>query len=226
MSYLSSTRRPGFSNALPAVGGKPLFDRTVALLAIILLSPVFLAIALVLKLRHPSVPVIAWNTVLGKDRRRFRMWKFSTMVPDADAVLKDLLERNPVLRAEWEANFKLKRDPRVLTHVGWFLRRTSLNELPQLFNVLCGDMSLVGPRPITEREESLYLKFGSPEMLALRHSVLPGITGLWQATGRNETSYSQRVELDLQYLKNRCFWFDVRIIALTVRKVFTFSGAY
>jgi lipopolysaccharide/colanic/teichoic acid biosynthesis glycosyltransferase len=225
-SYLSQTSRPSFPQDLPALGGKFVFDRAVAALGLILLSPFFVLIAAAIKAVNPSVPVIAWNTVLGKNRRQFRMWKFSTMIPNADAALKDLLARDPALRAEWETNFKLKNDPRVLKGIGTVLRRSSLNELPQLFNVLCGQMSLVGPRPITEDEEALYLKLGGCEMLEMRHSVLPGITGLWQASGRSETSYSERVELDRRYLISRTFWMDLKIIAATFRKVVAFSGAY
>ena len=141
------------------------------------------------------------------------------MYADADARLKDLLEQNPKLKAEWEANYKLVDDPRI-TPVGNFLRKTSLDELPQLFNVFSGDMSVVGPRPIVEGEVGYY---GS--RYALFSRVKPGITGLWQASGRSDTNYDRRVALDCHYVLNWSPWMDIWVIIRTAFVVLVMKGA-
>jgi lipopolysaccharide/colanic/teichoic acid biosynthesis glycosyltransferase len=142
------------------------------------------------------------------------------MVSNADAVLKECLEHDPDLRNEWEANQKLRNDPRV-TAIGRILRKTSLDELPQIWNVFCGDMSLVGPRPIVEDEVRRY---GSD--FDLYRKVRPGITGLWQVSGRNETSYDERVQFDSYYVRNWSVWMDLYILGKTVRTVLAGEGAY
>ena len=141
------------------------------------------------------------------------------MRPDAERALHEVLERDPLLRAEWELHFKLTNDPRV-TAFGKWLRRTSLDELPQLLNVLRGEMALVGPRPITIPE---LRRYGAARVHYL--SVLPGMTGLWQVSGRNETTYERRVELDQQYAQRRSSWLDCKILAKTVLVVLTGRGA-
>lgn len=205
---------------------KRFFDVVMSLLAIVILSPALLAIALVLKIKHPGVPVLFGNKVVGKQGRSFKMWKYSTMQKDAHLILKEMLAEDESLRAEWEANVKLHCDPRILGGFGGFLRRSSLNELPQLFNVLAGRMSLVGPRPITKEEEDLYLKIGGPSMLARRHAQRPGITGLWQATGRSDVSYEERIQIDNKYLREQSFLLDIKILFWTVGKVLSAKGAF
>jgi len=176
-------------------------------------------IALAVKLSSPG-PVFYGQRRLGRGGREFRAWKFRSMVKDADALLAGYLEQHPELRDEWERTRKLRDDPRV-TWVGRFLRRTSLDELPQLWNVLCGEMSLVGPRPIVQDEVA---KYG--EHFALYAKVRPGLSGLWQVSGRSDTTYAERVALDCYYVRNWSVWLDLVVIARTVRVVLLGKGAY
>jgi Undecaprenyl-phosphate galactose phosphotransferase WbaP len=157
---------------------------------------------------------------VGPDRQRFRCWKFRTMVVNADQVLQELLARDPLARAEWESSFKLRRDPRI-TLIGQFLRAFSIDELPQLFNVMRGEMSLVGPRPIVAAEIDRY---GSN--FSAYCACRPGITGLWQVSGRSDVDYTRRVELDAQYAKTWSLWLDLRILLNTVVVVARRDGAY
>jgi lipopolysaccharide/colanic/teichoic acid biosynthesis glycosyltransferase len=150
----------------------------------------------------------------------FSCLKFRTMVPNADQVLRDLLENDPDLRAEWIRDHKLRNDPRV-TRLGRFLRRTSLDELPQLLNVLRGEMSLVGPRPVVREE---LLRYGRNVGIYL--AAKPGITGLWQVTGRNDTDYRRRVVLDTYYVRNQNLLLDLYILVKTTGVVLGGSGAY
>lgn len=147
---------------------------------------------------------------VGLGGRRFRCFKFRTMHTDASERLDELLASDLVAREEWARDFKLRNDPRV-TQLGAFLRRTSLDELPQLFNVLKGDMCLVGPRPIVEKELAMYGRYARYYL-----SIRPGMTGLWQVSGRNDTSYRRRVALDCAYVKSQCFLLDLRIILRTL----------
>jgi undecaprenyl-phosphate galactose phosphotransferase len=142
------------------------------------------------------------------------------MVVNSKEVLEELLERDPAAREEWEKYFKLKNDPRI-TKIGAFLRKTSIDELPQLFNVLRGEMSLVGPRMITMEEVEKYGKWG----LNL-HTVKPGITGLWQTSGRSELTYEERVRLDMRYIRNYSIWLDIQILVQTIPAVLLSRGAY
>mgnify|MGYP005846556493 CR=1 FL=1 len=176
-------------------------------------------IALAIKLSSPG-PVFYTHERVGRGGRRFRAWKFRTMVLHADEILREYLDRRPELRAEWEASHKLKQDPRV-TRLGYWLRRTSLDELPQAWNILRGEMSLVGPRPIVSAEIP---KYG--EHFASYASVLPGVTGLWQISGRNNTTYDVRVCLDAYYAANWSLWLDLYILARTVKVALTQEGAY
>jgi len=165
-------------------------------------------------------PVVFAHARLGQDGRPFRALKFRTMVLGADQVLCEALKQDPALKAEWERDHKLRRDPRI-TRVGAWLRRTSLDELPQLWNVLVGEMSLVGPRPIVQAEVERY-----GDRFSLYTRVLPGMTGLWQVSGRNDTGYAQRVALDTYYVRNWSPWLDFYLLARTIWAVVWGKGAY
>jgi len=198
---------------------KRCFDTVCASLGLIVLSPFFLITALVIKLSSPG-PVFFGHNRIGRDGATFKCYKFRSMVANAQDVLEELLARDPEARAEWQREFKLKNDPRI-TKVGAFLRKTSLDELPQLFNVVRGEMSLVGPRPIVKDEIELY---GAKVRYFFK--VTPGITGLWQVSGRNDISYDERVMLDEYYAKNWSLWLDVEILLRTFGVVFKREGAY
>lgn len=180
---------------------------------------VFALLALVVKCSSPG-PVFYGQRRLGRDGRIFTAWKFRSMVREADAQLAIYLQAHPELREEWERDHKLKDDPRV-TWIGSILRRTSLDELPQLWNILRGEMSLVGPRPIVQDEVP---KYG--DRYALYQKVRPGLSGLWQVSGRNDTTYTERVALDCYYVRNWSVWLDLVILARTVRVVLLGRGAY
>ena len=183
-------------------------DITFSLALLSLGSPVLLLLALLVKLSSPG-PVFYVQRRVGRGYQRFGCIKFRTMRPDADAVLAKVLQDSPDLRAEFERDFKLKRDPRI-TPIGRFLRRSSLDELPQFLNVLRGEMSVVGPRPIVDKELNRYGPY-MDEVVAVR----PGLTGLWQVSGRNNLSYKKRVKLDLAYARGRSFSLDLAIILRT-----------
>ena len=158
---------------------------------------------------------------VGYKGNKFKVLKFRSMYMDADKRLKNILENDPKAREEWEKTFKLKNDPRI-TPIGRFLRKTSLDELPQFFNVLKGDMSVVGPRPVVEEELTKYYK----EKAELYKSVKPGITGYWQVEGRSDTDYDERIGMDEYYIKNQSFFLDLKIILKTIKVMFTGKGAY
>ena len=198
---------------------KRILDVTVASLLLVLALPFAIVIALAIMLEQRG-PVLFAHTRIGKGKRRFRLWKFRSMVVDADTLLARHLEEHPDDRAEWHERHKLKADPRI-TRVGRLLRRSSLDELPQLINVLRGDMSMVGPRPIVEAEIP---KYGA--VFPLYMQVLPGLTGLWQVSGRTHTSYPRRTELDMKYMRNRTIWMDLLVLLKTVRVVLFGRGAY
>ncbi|HLK48484.1 MAG TPA: undecaprenyl-phosphate galactose phosphotransferase WbaP [Bryobacteraceae bacterium] len=198
---------------------KRLIDLLVSVTLGIALLPVILFIALLIKLESRG-PVFYGHLRIGRHEDHFKVWKFRSMVVDADAVLGSYLKERPELKEEWMRGRKLRNDPR-MTRVGRFLRRTSLDELPQLWNVVKGEMSLVGPRPIVPEEIPAYdHEFG------LYAQVLPGITGLWQVSGRNDTTYQERVALDTYYVRNWSPWLDVYILARTVQAVCGCRGAY
>lgn len=186
---------------------------------LVLFAPFFLAAGILIRLSSPG-PVFYSQVRIGLNGAPFRAWKFRTMRRDADAVLQRWLDSDTRLREEWSQERKLKRDPRV-TPIGRFLRTTSLDELPQIWNVFRGEMSLIGPRPIVSEE---IVKYG-PEF-SLYTSVRPGISGLWQVSGRSNTSYEERVRLDDYYVRNWSVWLDLHILARTVRVVLTREGAY
>lgn len=157
---------------------------------------------------------------IGKGGKKFYAYKFRTMVKNADIVLADYLERDPELKKEWSENFKLKNDPRV-TRIGKFLRKYSLDELPQLINVIKGEMSLIGPRPIVDNEMHYY-----GDVLGPYTWVRPGITGLWQVSGRSDTTYAERVHLDEYYIRNWSIWLDIIVLVKTISVVLKREGAY
>lgn len=214
-------RYPFFPDLLDRAITKRLFDIVFSLAVLILFSPVYLVLALLVALSSDG-PVFYIQERVGKNYRHFGCIKFRTMVENADVLLAEMLASSPQLRAEFEANFKLKRDPRI-TWIGHFLRITSLDEFPQFWNVLMGDMSVVGPRPLVPEE--LY-RYGEHMEHVLR--IRPGITGLWQVSGRNDIPYSQRVRMDAYYVSNRSFWLDLGIILKTIRVVLfpRNNGAY
>lgn len=197
---------------------KWVLDKALAVVAMVLLSPFFVVLPILIKLSSKG-PVFYRQNRLGLHGRPIRVWKFRSMYADADERLKTILASDPVAAAEWKANFKLQNDPRI-TPLGKILRKTSLDELPQLFNVFAGDMAIVGPRPIVQAEVEYY--GSSYEVFS---SVLPGITGLWQASGRSDTDYDQRVALDVQYVLNWSPWFDIWIIIKTAFSVLLMRGA-
>jgi exopolysaccharide biosynthesis polyprenyl glycosylphosphotransferase len=200
-----------------ARAAKRLMDVAVAGGALLFLAPVFAGIALAIKATSPG-PVFFRQERLGRGGRPFRIWKFRTMVRDAEARRFELAHLNEMKGAG--PLFKIKRDPRV-TRVGEFLRRTSLDELPQLINVVKGDMSLVGPRPFVTHE--------AVQMMAGWHArrldLTPGITGLWQVRGRNEVPYEEMVRLDYLYVTNWSVWWDLRLILQTIPLVLSGKGA-
>lgn len=198
---------------------KRLFDLVLTLIGVVLLSPVFLALAVLIKLDSRG-PVIFAHQRIGREGRPFPCLKFRTMCVDADQKLKEYLAANPEARKEWEAEFKLKDDPRV-TRVGKVLRRTSLDELPQLFNVLAGQMSLVGPRPIVTAEIPKYGPY-----IKDFYMVWPGITGMWQVNGRSDTTYDERVQMDSWYVRNWGVWLDIMLLWRTFGVVLSHKGAY
>ncbi|HET6378700.1 MAG TPA: sugar transferase [Methylocella sp.] len=214
-------RRFALGAAPKAVGGegKRIFDFVTASLLLALASPLFLMVMIILYLTEPG-PVFFRHTRVGLDGRRFQCLKFRTMAVNANEILKELLEKDPKARREWESTQKLINDPRI-TPLGKFLRQSSLDELPQLINVIRGEMSLVGPRPVVPSELSRY---GDKVSLYLR--ARPGITGIWQVSGRNDCGYEKRVEMDAKYVRHWRFSTDIWILLRTVGAVITQRGSY
>lgn len=198
---------------------KTLVDVVLTVVLGLALLPLVLIIAILVKVSSPG-PVFYGQRRLGRGGVYFTAWKFRSMVSNADQVLADYFNANPALQQQWARDQKLRHDPRV-TPIGRFLRRTSLDELPQLWNVLRGDMSLVGPRPIINEEIPRYA-----EKYKLYTRVLPGLTGLWQVSGRNNVSYPERVNLDAYYVRNWSIWLDLYILVRTVWVVIIGDGAY
>ena len=198
---------------------KRLLDLAFSVLLLVCLSPLLALIALLIRLESPGKALYRQSRI-GLYDGRFRVWKFRSMRANSDALLAEYLAKNPEAADEWRRDHKLKHDPRV-TRLGRILRKTSLDELPQLLNVVRGEMSLVGPRPIVDSEVQ---KYGNS--FALYRQVIPGLTGLWQVSGRNERSYDERVELDTYYVRNWSPWLDIYLLARTVKVVVTGYGAY
>ncbi len=200
-------------------GVKRAIDLILGVFGFVLALPLFAVIALLIKLDSPG-PVLYRHERIGRGGKAMRIWKFRTMVRDAEALLDDLVSRDADLRAEWESNHKLKQDPRV-TRIGRFLRRSSVDELPQIINILKGEMSFVGPRPIVRDEVKFYA--GGFE---LYKKVRPGLSGLWQVSGRSDTSYAYRVSLDEYYIRHWTIWLDLYILIKTAWVVISSSSAY
>ena len=198
---------------------KRTLDLLLTTLGGMVLIPLLLILAALVKL-DSSGPVFYAQRRVGAADREFRCWKFRTMHINAESLLENYLEDQPHLRAEWELDHKLRDDPRV-TRVGRFLRKTSLDELPQLWNVVRGQMSLVGPRPIVDAEVAKYR-----DAYELYRRVTPGITGMWQVSGRNNTSYDERVALDSYYVRSWSVWLDIVLLARTIESVLLRKGAY
>ncbi|UUZ93044.1 sugar transferase [Paenibacillus sp. P25] len=184
---------------------KRALDLIAASVGLLLCVILFILIAILIKLEDPKGTVFFRQIRVGKDGKHFYMYKFRSMVWNAEELLKNLMDKNEIQGAM----FKMKDDPRI-TKVGRFLRVTSLDELPRLWNVLKGDMSLVGPRPPAPREVEQYTSYDKQRL-----TVTPGCTGLWQVSGRNGLSFQQMVELDLYYIQNRTLWFDIKLITKT-----------
>ena len=198
---------------------KAIFDFVVTLVGTVMISPILLFIALWIYKDSPG-PVIFKHMRIGKNGKAFPCYKFRSMCVDAKAKLEELLETDPEAKAEWERDFKLRNDPRV-TKSGAFLRKTSLDELPQIFNVLKGEMSLVGPRPIIHEELERYGEYVDDYLM-----VKPGITGMWQVSGRSDIDYEERVLLDSWYVRNWSVWIDIVMLFKTFKVVLLRKGAY
>ena len=198
---------------------KTVFDYVLTITGTIAISPILIIIALWIYKDSPG-PVIFKHRRIGKNGKEFNCYKFRSMCVDAKERLEQLLKTDPEAKAEWEKDFKLKNDPRI-TKSGAFLRKTSLDELPQIFNVLKGEMSLVGPRPIIRNEMVRYGEYINDYLM-----VKPGITGMWQVSGRNDTDYKQRVQLDSWYVRNWSIWLDTMLLWRTGKIVYQCKGAY
>ncbi len=207
-------------NSIPNMSAKRFFDFAGAAIGFIIILPFFLIIALLVKLTSKG-SVFFIQKRIGRHGREFNIFKFRTMYVNADKRLNNILQVNPGAQKEWEENFKLKNDPRT-TPIGKFLRRMSIDEWPQLFNILLGEMSLVGPRPVIMEEIDKY--YGNFKQYY--YSVRPGLAGLWQVSGRSDTDYSFRVQTDVWYVQNWSIWLDITIIFKAVAVVIKKEGAY
>ena len=194
---------------------KRILDILLSSIALIILFPVFLLIGIFIKIDSKG-PVFFAHNRIGKSGKLIHIYKFRTMVPDAEAMIQDFDEK---MMKEFKENYKLKNDPRI-TKVGKFLRKTSLDELPQIWNILIGDLSIVGPRPVIKEELE---KYGKNKNKFL--SIIPGLTGYWQANGRSTTTYEDRMKMELYYVDNRSLWLDVKIFFKTIISVFKKEGA-
>lgn len=199
---------------------KRILDLSITLLLFLLLSPLFLIIYISIRCSSSGNPLFQHERV-GRGGFVFPCYKFRTMYEDAEIRLKELLQNNPTLQEEWNKSHKLKNDPRI-TPLGKWLRITSLDELPQLWNVFRGDISLVGPRPVTKNELEAHYRAKSAKILSIR----PGITGLWQVSGRNNTSYPYRIQLDEYYVDNQSLLLDFKILIRTIPALLSRKGAY
>ena len=201
-------------------GIKRTFDIFVGLIGTIFLIPLTIGIYIAKKiLKEDNGPIFYDQLRIGKNGKHFKLYKYRSMIVGADEILKEYLKNNEEARIEFEENQKLKNDPRI-TKLGKILRKTSLDEFPQFINILKGDMSLVGPRPIVDREVKL---FG--DKMKTVHSVRPGLTGYWAANGRSDTTYEQRVEMEAYYAENFSLLLDIKIIFKTIKSVIKKEGA-
>jgi exopolysaccharide production protein ExoY len=204
-------------------GRKRGFDIFFSALVLLCGLPLFLLIALIIK-STSSGPILYYSARLGRDGKLFKFWKFRSMYQDADQQLNTLLKSDPARCREWRLYFKLKNDPRI-TPFGKFLRKTSLDEFPQFWNVLKGDLSLVGPRPYLPSELGRIKRIAGSEMSKI-FAVRPGLTGVWQTSGRSYLTFDQRVRLDLDYVSRRSFLRDLELIARTVPLLLFHKGAF
>lgn len=209
-----------FSESVLHLPYKRAFDIIFSSLVLLIGLPVFMIIALIIRFSSKGSVVYSHQRI-GRGGKPFRCYKFRSMYPDADKKLEELLKADPALKHEWDTTHKLRNDPRV-TPIGAFLRKTSLDEIPQFWNVLIGDLSIVGPRPVVQAEIDKFYGSRAQKILSIR----PGLTGIWQVSGRNDTSYENRVEMDESYIQQRSFIFDLKLIALTVPRMIFSKGAY
>lgn len=203
----------------PQQGSKRILDLVLCLLGMPVILPLSLLLIIYICLNSRGAPIYRQERI-GKDGKPFMLYKFRTMVKNADQLLLACLAEDPALAAEWAANQKLKNDPR-LTSAGRFLRKTSLDELPQIINIIQGNMTIVGPRPIVQDEKGRYGKYFHEYC-----EVYPGLTGLWQTSGRNNTTYAQRIAYDHYYINNWSLWLDLRIMVRTIPVTIKAYGAY
>lgn len=200
---------------------KRCFDIAFSLACFVIGAPVFFLISLLIFLTSPG-KIIYSHQRIGRGGIPFRCYKFRSMHSNADERLKEILKTDPICREEWYKNYKLKKDPRI-TRLGAFLRKTSLDELPQFWNVLKGDLSVVGPRPVVKDEMTRYYHDKAHKILSIR----PGLTGLWQVSGRSDVStYQQRIAMDEYYVDNQSFLLDLKLIAKTIPAIIFTKGAY
>lgn len=194
---------------------KRVSDIFLSLIAMLLLSPIFLVVALVIRVDSKG-KIVFGHERIGKDMKKIKVYKFRTMYENSEEIFNNFTEEQ---KKEYYINFKLDNDPRI-TRCGSFLRKTSLDELPQLINILKGDMSIVGPRPIVEKEIPKYGEYAE-----VVFSISPGLTGYWQANGRSDTTYEERVQMDMYYFNNRSLLMDIKIILKTFATVIKKEGA-
>ena len=196
-------------------GFKRIVDIILGCIGLVLLSPVFLILAICIKIDSKG-PVIFAHKRIGKNGKEFNMYKFRSMYENAEEMIENFNEEQ---KREWQENFKLENDPRI-TKVGKFLRKTSLDELPQIVNIIKGDLSIVGPIPIVDEELE---KYGENKEKFL--SITPGLTGYWQANGRSNTTYEERMQMELYYIDNQSLWLDIKIFFKTIVSVLKKEGA-
>jgi undecaprenyl-phosphate galactose phosphotransferase len=201
---------------------KRLFDIIFSIFAILLTSPIMLIIIILIKIKSPNSKIFFTQERLGLNGVTFKVFKFTTMIPNAENILKNWLEIHPEIKEEYLKYRKLKDDPRIIKGIGNFLRKSSLDELPQFFNVLKGDMSVVGPRPYIENEFHKHEDYHIKEIL----SVKPGVTGYWQVNDRNHSTFNERVDTDLEYIQIRNFILDIKIIFKTIMMIVNRKRAY
>jgi exopolysaccharide production protein ExoY len=199
---------------------KRIFDILFSTAVLAMTAPMMAIIALLVRFSSKGNIVYAHERI-GRGGKPFKCYKFRTMYRDADSRLKDILDSCPLMRQEWEQMHKLKNDPRV-TPIGKFLRKTSLDEFPQFWNVLRGDLSVVGPRPVVRYEVTRHLGPKAAKILSIR----PGLTGLWQVSGRSDTTYAKRIQLDEEYIDKQSILLDMKIISLTIPRMISSRGAY